>query len=120
MVFLKMFIIKSYSFAINNSRYETIPPLFSIYSHQIKFCCLFWKYFTKLYVILTFHSYIHIIIPWNKTFVPYCTKQCAPVSKICYIMFLTYSVYLMQHFKLCCPYFFHHAFNIKAVADLAL
>ena len=72
---------------------------------------------TKLIIILTFHAYIKVVIPWHKATMPYCSEEASPVCKIIYIMFSADTVDFIKHNKTGSPSLLDGCRNIKSISD---
>src|SRR3954468_10125869 len=59
---------------------------------QFRHCILY-----KLFIIVTCHTNIKIIVPWYKTLVSYCSEQSSSIQKITDVVFFAEMINDLQH-----------------------
>ena len=79
---------------------------------------LFRRHLQEPHIVIPFHPDIHIVIPRDKSIVPYGSQQRSTISKISNAILFAYSVNLCQYFHFRCPPPLHFASDKISVSYL--
>ena len=81
---------------------------------------LLWSNFTEPVIILAGHHDIYIIVPWDKTLMPYRTQHRTSTGIVFQLMPDADLLQTVQKIKLYCPNFLAGSANLKPVPDFGI